>query len=132
MILTSAALCMALNLYFESRGEPELGQKLVAQVTMNRAQQDKSKVCEAVLARHQFSWTKKHVAGKRLNKRSVPKEPVWSDMQALAGDAVHGNISLPAKWKNVAYFHSESERPAWAARQRFLGKVGNHLFYAPK
>ena len=68
MILESAVLCLALNIYHEARSEMIPGQYAVAQVTMNRAG-EKSNVCKTVVAKHQFSWTTKMLTKK--GKRAV-------------------------------------------------------------
>src|SRR3569832_1942068 len=82
MILATAAMCLALNIYHEARGENIAGQYAVAMVTMNRAKHDKSKVCGVVLKPHQFSWTTKMVHNKRLLKAGQPKvKQAWWQTQ---------------------------------------------------
>src|ERR1051325_5973846 len=61
--------CLALNVYFEARGEPEAGQYAVAEVTMNRVASPSypDTVCEVVYQKNwdtirgryvaAFSWT---------------------------------------------------------------------------
>lgn len=57
-MLKTAIFCLALNIYFESRGEPEIGQIAVAHVTNNRAIKNNSSICTEVFKKGQFSWTK--------------------------------------------------------------------------
>jgi len=61
-MLTTALLCLTLNVFHESRGESILTQEAVAAVTMNRTK-DKSfpkDVCKVVYAKGAFSWTRHH------------------------------------------------------------------------
>jgi N-acetylmuramoyl-L-alanine amidase len=95
MILASALLCLTLNVYNESRGEPILGQYAVAAVTMNRAGDDPAKVCEVVTALHQFSWTTSKLArdrqGWRLRAAGVPKDDfAWMIASKIAYNTLAG------------------------------------------
>lgn len=51
------AFCLALNIYFEARNEPQSGQYAVAEVTLRRAAQTGRPVCNEVFTDAQFSWT---------------------------------------------------------------------------
>ena len=118
MTLTSAFMCMALNLYFESRGEPDLGMRLVAQATMNRAKHDKSQVCAAVLAPNQFAWTRKRVLNRKLSQEHEPKEQdKWEQSQRISNLALNGSINVGDKWRNVTHFHNIDATPYWANTQ---------------
>jgi spore germination cell wall hydrolase CwlJ-like protein len=54
----SELTCMADNIYFESRGEPESGQFLVGFITMNRVMDKRwpNTVCDVVYQSGQFEW----------------------------------------------------------------------------
>ena len=51
--------CAAQNIYFESRGEPDIGQVAVALVVLNRVNDRRwpSTICDVVWQDKQFSWT---------------------------------------------------------------------------
>lgn len=51
MIMSTALLCLASNIYFEARSEPIAGQIAVAEVTLNRvtSQDYPNNICEVVL-----------------------------------------------------------------------------------
>src|SRR3954462_7592620 len=55
--------CLALNVYYEARGESLAGQYAVAEVTMNRkaALGFPKTICEVVYQRSAFSWTGERV-----------------------------------------------------------------------
>ena len=66
--------CLALNVYYEARGESLAGQYAVAEVTMNRksAARYPKTVCEVVYQKSAFSWTDDDVtirAGRNGNAR---------------------------------------------------------------
>ncbi len=61
---TNEYLCMACNLYFESRGEGSLGMEAVAELTLSdqahqvrRGQASSTPICDAVYKDYRFSWT---------------------------------------------------------------------------
>jgi len=76
-------LCLAMNVYFEARGEPDSGQQAVAHVTLNRARENADSVCSEVYKRNQFSWTR-HIRRVPLNK-----DPAWIRAQSNAKKALH-------------------------------------------
>lgn len=59
MTLSEALLCLALNVYFEARGEPIIGQYAVAHVTLNRVKENNSTVCKEVYKSRTIPMDKK-------------------------------------------------------------------------
>lgn len=59
MIIKSAILCLALNIYYEARGESEIGAIAVAHVTQNRSIKENTSICHQVFKPNQFSWTRR-------------------------------------------------------------------------
>lgn len=52
----SSVACLALIVFFESRGEPVLTQQYVASVAIERAKQEKVSVCESMKKPRSYSW----------------------------------------------------------------------------
>jgi N-acetylmuramoyl-L-alanine amidase len=81
MVVTiAAATCLALNVYFEARNQPTDGQYLIAEVTMNRVNDDRypDNVCDVVWQGKQFSWT-------HDGKPDTPKNTdAWLKAQIIA------------------------------------------------
>jgi len=132
MFLTSALLCLASNLFFESRGEPLVGQIAVANVTLNRAQYRPDQVCAVVLKRKQFSWTVTRVRaterGAWVNKKHLRKEPeAWGRSLVLAQLALWG--LLPRVVGGATHFHAQNVRPYWASHYTVVATHGGHIFY---
>lgn len=114
--------CLAIAVYFESKGEPLEGQLAVAQVVLNRVASGRwaNNVCGVVHQRGQFSFI-----GDR--HPDTPAEgPVWRTAQAIAVIAATNN------WRdivpNATYFHATRVAPGWRGLER-IAAVGNHVFY---
>lgn len=133
MILTTAMLCVALNVYHEARNQPLEGQHAVAQVTMNRAERDPKNVCKVVFEPKQFSWanpltTVSKAERARLGKRFVPKdEKAWSIAKSVAFHTVKGNIQDFTQ--GATFFHTKAVRPYWRHDFKLIAVIGDHKFY---
>lgn len=133
MMLSTALTCLALNIYHEGRGESELGKKIIAQTTINRAKDDNSNVCSEVMKPAQFSWTRKLVVGRQLRPAGIPKEQEqWENCQMIARKALSGSLDIPKKYNQVTHFHTPRVQPNWTNRMTSLGRVGGHVYYKPK
>ncbi|HDR9086311.1 TPA: cell wall hydrolase [Burkholderia vietnamiensis] len=132
MVLASALMCLALNVYFESRSEPILGQYAVAAVTMNRADDDTGKVCEVVTKPHQFSWTTSRVRRRgdsyMLVKSATPKDDdAWATAKKVAWQTLHGHkIDVT---HGATFYHANYVRPAWRKGFKRSATIGKHIFY---
>lgn len=135
MVLSTAMLCLALNVYHEARGEPLTGQHAVAQVTYNRAKRDPKDVCNEVFKPKQFSWANPltEVSGKERERRSkqfVPTdEKAWAIARSIAYHTIKGN--LPDFTNGATFFHVKTVRPIWrhSFERVYIAGVGRHLFY---
>jgi spore germination cell wall hydrolase CwlJ-like protein len=114
--------CLAENVYYESRGEPLVGQYAVAEVTMNRVASPDfpATVCAVVHARGAFSWT---------YRDSLP-EPFgyeWRRARAVAG-SVYDNREAPLV-DGALFYHTTRVSPDWAATRSQVALIGRHIFY---
>lgn len=130
------AKCLATGIYYESKGEPLLGQVAVARVIMNRVLHGFGKDPCAVVYQTatrtdeegqrvklcQFSWV---CDGKSTPADNNPKYKKALDIanQVLAED----------KWRevlpnNTLFFHNLSAAPGWTYKQ--VTTIGNHIFYS--
>lgn len=122
--------CLALNIYWESKGEPLVGQVAVASVTLNRlanARFPKS-ICEVVwqgveLGRRdcQFSW-----ACDRRGDRP-DNDAAWQRAQQVAFRAMFLDPFDPTD--GALYFHANYVRPSWASEKQRIVRIGRHIFY---
>lgn len=137
MLLQSALLCLAMNVYYEARGEPVQGQMAVAYVTLNRSESSGRSVCREVVRASQFSWTKSMTVRKTaygeylLQPRDRPTFEIresrsWMRALYVAAIASGTPRSQRPGWTN---FHAKSVSPKWAPALGVPTKIGNHLFY---
>lgn len=119
--VSDAEYCLAKNIYFEARGEPNMGKLAVAKVTLNRTKSGKfpDTICAVVYQPYQFSWTKKPRPQVKLDKQ-------WQESVRLAKYAVTTNIP-ELEGFNALYFHNTSVHPHWNRKK--IAKIGNHIFY---
>ena len=108
--------CLADNVYYEARGEPFEGQKMVARVVINRTLDEHypSDVCAVVYQPYQFSWT--------LKKQKLPN----IEQYEIAKLAVLEGLHHPTE---AIFYHAERVRPGWAKAKEFLEQQGKHRFY---
>jgi spore germination cell wall hydrolase CwlJ-like protein len=124
--------CLARNVYFEARGEPEAGQYAVAQVTMNRkaAASYPSTVCEVV---HQKNWDairKRYVAAfswTELASLPATSGEEWARARKVAEDVYDGQ--RPEKLNGALYYHATRIKPSWAKEKKLVARIGRHEFY---
>lgn len=114
--------CLAVAVYYESKGEPLEGQLAVAQVILNRRDSGRfaSSLCGVVYQRGQFSFTWDG------RPDSPSNSEMWKTAQAVA------MIAAADDWREIApdatHFHATRVRPGWSKLQR-VSSVGNHVFY---
>lgn len=133
MMMTTAVMCMALNVYHESRGDTFVGQHAVAQVTFNRAGRDPNQVCKEVFKPKQFSWANELTAAapeskKVVAQKLVPREKkAWALATQIASVTVNGQV---ADFTNGAMaFHAKGVSPWWGKHFKYVGMYGQHKFY---
>lgn len=127
-MIEQALLCLALNIFHESRGELVPGQYAVAQVTMNRADNDPSKVCQVVYAPKQFSWTHQKV-GKRNPAKVDPD--AWARSKTIAQVVLEGRMPLDLS-RGADHYHTTSVSPRWDRSMAKTVKLGRHVFFKGK
>jgi len=122
--------CLALNIYWEAKSEPVLGQIAVAAVTLNRVLDKRypTTICEVVrqggqdrLHSCQFSWWCD-------GKEDVPTERVsWRLALSLASSALL--TGLPDPTHGALWYHADYVQPYWARRKKVVARIGRHIFY---
>ena len=124
--------CLALNVYYESRGEPLEGQYAVAEVTMNRVADPRypDTVCEAVYQKKwdylrkryvgAFSWTE-------LDHNARPRGEAWERALSVAELTYAG--SRTSVLDGAVHYHASHIRPSWSRGKKPVARIGRHLFY---
>lgn len=117
--------CLALNIYFEARGESAQGQMAVAHVTLNRVRSNRfpNSICDVVYQPRQFSWTHTRKSHTPHNKTA------WKRAKYIA--------SIAVQWHNIGedfsegalFFHADYVQPYWAEHFEQTLQIGRHIFY---
>ena len=132
--------CMATNIYYEARNEPEHGQAAVARVVMNRIhngfagtpcgviyqttkvekvneydQKYYQKIC-------QFSWVCENKPDPNKN------DPKYKRAESIAYDVLAHDAYNDLLPTNAMFFHNLSVDPLWP--HKVVARIGNHIFYS--
>jgi spore germination cell wall hydrolase CwlJ-like protein len=122
--------CLALNVYFEARGEPLRGQYAVAAVTLNRVAHPDfpNSICQVVkqgaeLGRHrcQFSWACDAYADRPRDAAA------WAAAREVALESLFRDEPDPTD--GALYFHATRVRPSWSSSMVRVAYIGRHVYY---
>ncbi len=116
--------CLAIAIYFEARGEIEVGQAAVAHVVLNRVASARypNDVCAVVKQKYQFSF---YWDGKS-DRPAEPRAYMQAMLVALA--VVDGEIPDPTG--GATHYHADYVAPNWGFP--VTARIGRHLFYKEK
>jgi len=122
--LTEEMRCLAGAVYFEARGEPLAGQLAVAQVIINRSEDNRfpRSYCGVVAQPGQFSFMR----GSRMPAIRTGTT-AWSRAVAIAEIADKGLWESEAG--DAVFFHAKYVRPSWSHRKTRLAQIDTHIFY---
>jgi len=124
--------CLADAIYFEARGEPELGRIAVAQVVLNRLKNPAypNTICGVVYQnqnrrnRCQFSFACDGI------RERITSKGAWAEAQALAKRVMDDEKTLFIKDVGAStHYHATYVRPRWARYMTKKEKIGRHIFY---
>ena len=128
--------CMALNLYFEARGQSTEGQIAVGLVTINRVLSKKypNSICDVVWQQNknrkgklvaQFSWT---LDGLHDNPQ---ESKAWEESKMIAESMLaEGSLFNMSDLTNGStHYHAYYVTPFWSKHLTLTIVVGDHLFY---
>ena len=120
--------CLAKNIYYESKHEPEEGMVAVGLVTINRANHPSypDDICKVVhqrtKSRCQFSWTCKKVSHPKSS------DPEWRESLKIVDNLLAGEYNhWRKKYANSLHFHATYVNPKW--KKQRIAKTGRHIFY---
>jgi hypothetical protein len=123
-----ALLCHTQAVYYEANGEPEEGQRAVAQVVLNRVRHPAfaKSVCGVVYegassGTCQFSF----VCNGSLDRRPAPA--AWTRAQTIARQALYGYVEPSVG--EATHYHADYVAPAWGPLLAKVASIGQHIFY---
>lgn len=122
--------CLALTIYHEARGEPDLGKQAVAHVVMNRSRDARfpKRLCDVAWQDRgplredcQFTWTCDGVS-------DVPRDArAWQESLDLATLVYDGKSQDPTG--GALWFHADYVDPVWRLAMNPGQQIGRHIFY---
>jgi spore germination cell wall hydrolase CwlJ-like protein len=132
--MSSILVCIAMAVYFEARGEPIAGQLAVAQVVLNRVDDDRhpDNACDVVYE------AKKTRGGKIIRNmcqfsfycdgkpESVNDGEAWKAAINVARVAM--TIPLDVS-QGATHYHAVYVDPTWRYTMRLTTQIGRHAFY---
>ena len=126
--LTLDEYCLALNIYFEARGEPYIGKLAVAEVTTRRVYKEKwgKSYCEVIFSNKQFSWTNESLfKSYELNKKA------WTEAQKVARMyyELYKNKENTNIVPGACFYHANYVKPYWSRKFTKIKRIDNHIFY---
>lgn len=119
MTLLEGLLWLTLNVYYEARSEPLVGQVAVVMVTLNRANEKNLTIKDVVKEPYQFSWTFQEDS-------YIPDDP-----KAFLECLKSVYIALQTKdfTNGATHYHHNAVNPYWAEHFKYLNQFGSHKFY---
>ena len=128
VLLKSALVCLALNIYHEARDQSTAGQLAVAQVTVNRVDSKHypDTVCDVEYQKGKiicaFSWTCDGASD------TPHEEKAWDKSMMLAAMTLDDNNSIDVV-NGATHYHTTKVNPYWADSLKIVKQVGDHIFY---
>ena len=123
-----ALLCLTQAVYYEANGQPEKGQRAVAQVVLNRVRHPAfaKSVCGVVYegaasGTCQFSF----VCNGSLDRRPAPG--AWRQAETIARQALYGYVEPSVG--EATHYHADYVAPVWAPELAKVASIGQHIFY---
>lgn len=121
-------MCLARNIYHESRGQSEANQLAVGWVTRNRSRMTERSICEVVFESNrvngrrvaQFSWT-------QLRHNRVMERDAWDQAQRLAFRVWRAS-EREDPTRGATHFHERHTRPVWSRQGLNHQTIGAHVF----
>ena len=123
MIIKTALMCLALNVYHEARDQSTAGQIAVTQVVINRVNDNRfpDSICKVVKQPGQFSrfWDKK--------SDKPYEEKAWQKSLVVARTVYDGKtIDIT---DGATYYHANYVNPSWARKRTKTVRIDDHIFY---
>jgi spore germination cell wall hydrolase CwlJ-like protein len=121
--------CLARAVYFEARGETEMGQLAVAKVVINRTKNPNypKTICGVVYQGSQRRNSCQFSFACDGHADDIKQPGSWSQAKRVAKKALDGDHSL--KGMNATNYHADYVKPKWSKTLRRIGKIGRHIFY---
>ena len=136
-MLDAALICLATAVYFESRGEPFVGQSAVAHVVLNRVDDTRfpDDICSVVKQGPTYSWKPEFPIRNMCQfsyycdgKSDMPtEEDAWQTAVLAAFGAMTERTYDPTD--GATHYHADYVQPEWAEVKYRTVRINDHIFY---
>ena len=138
MLLETALMCMAVNIYHEAGNQSMIGQMAVGQVVLNRVEDSRfpDTVCEVVKQAVTYKKSDKPIRWKCQftwycdGKKDEPnmESSTWRYALEYASILVTKDIVLDIT-EGATHYHATYVRPEWAKTRTRTTRIDRHIFY---
>lgn len=123
-------MCLAIAIFFESKGEPIKGQEAVAETILNRVRHSDypDSICKVIKQPYQFSWYNKNIS---LNKpptlvyKNVQYQKHWETAKEVANEQLKKKTNHT---KGALFFNTRGLGVRYKTNVKPC-RIGNHIFY---
>ena len=147
--IAAGFLCLAMNVYHEAKNQPFDGQVAVAQVVLNRVEDERypNSICEVVEQGPVYeSWKTRNDPAKDAiywpvknrcqfswycdGKSDIPyNERAWENSVTLSKFIIGSNSFLPDITDGSLYYHGDYVEPSWSKVFKKTLQIDTHIFY---
>ena len=137
MILETALMCMAVNIYHEAGNQSMIGQMAVGQVVLNRVEDKRfpNTICEVVKQAVTYKGTNKPVRWKCQftwycdGKKDEPEgDAAWDESVYLALLIYSEEFAIDVT-EGALWYHATYVSPSWAEHYEKTVRINEHIFY---
>jgi N-acetylmuramoyl-L-alanine amidase len=133
----TAIVCLAMNVYFEARNQPLIGQIAVAQVVMHRVYDERypDNACDVVTQGQRYSWNKDILVRDKCQfswycdgKSDKPTDMyAWEKAMMVAAGVYRGAVYDMVD--RATHYHSVDVLPSWSESKQYIVRINDHVFY---
>lgn len=123
--------CIIEALWYEARGEHEIGIRAVMSVIQNRVKHKNfpKTYCGVIHAPYQFSYRNAYEVGEDVPYPALLL--IDSSIQKIADEVMQNKFSSIFD-ENTLYYTTTKVKPKWTKSMRKVTVIDRHIFYAPK
>ncbi len=124
-----ALKCLTDAIYYEAATEPDVGQRAVAQVILNRMRHPTypNSVCGVIYQGSERSSGCQFSYACDGSMARLPARFYWDRARTIAAQALAGYVYSPVGM--ATHYHTVAVSPYWAPSLHFIGTIGAHRFY---
>ncbi len=124
-----ALKCLTDAIYYEAATEPDVGQRAVAQVILNRMRHPTypNSVCGVIYQGSERQTGCQFSYACDGSMARLPSRFHWERARGVAASALAGYVYAPVGM--ATHYHTVAVNPYWAPSLHFIGTIGAHRFY---